>query len=183
MSKYRAHYCTAQSSHHDTHRATHTASATPPATRRTTRPTLTMGCTALHRLLQARARRSPTAHKSPWSHSPRTNSRAPPPRPRTQPSFTGPQGGLLSPSSCPPSFPVRANHSCTTHRVTTACIGKHGGNHVELQGSFDNWTQRHVMQRNGRDFMIVKLLPPGVYQVCGPAHTLCTKERLLCHTR
>lgn len=49
----------------------------------------------------------------------------------------------------------------------TWLTGKHGGNHVELQGSFDNWTQRHVMQRNGRDFMIVKLLPPGVYQVGG----------------
>ncbi len=49
---------------------------------------------------------------------------------------------------------------------TSTHTGKHGGNHVELQGSFDNWTQRHIMQRNGHDFMIVKLLPPGVYQVC-----------------
>jgi hypothetical protein len=36
---------------------------------------------------------------------------------------------------------------------------------VELEGSFDSWTQRHAMQRSGKDFTIVKLLPPGVYQV------------------
>ena len=43
--------------------------------------------------------------------------------------------------------------------------GSHGGNHVEVEGSFDNWTTRQPMQRSGKDFTIVKLLPPGVYQV------------------
>ena len=43
--------------------------------------------------------------------------------------------------------------------------GSHGGNHVEVEGSFDNWTMRQPMQRSGKDFTIVKLLPPGVYQV------------------
>ena len=33
-----------------------------------------------------------------------------------------------------------------------------------MEGSFDNWSTRHVMQRSGKDFTIVKLLPPGVYQ-------------------
>lgn len=47
--------------------------------------------------------------------------------------------------------------------------GAHGGNHVEVEGSFDNWTTRQPMQRSGRDFTIVKLLPPGVYQVSTPA--------------
>jgi hypothetical protein len=49
----------------------------------------------------------------------------------------------------------------------------HGGNHVELEGSFDNWTQRYTMQRSGKDFTLVKLLPPGVYQVGGPAAAFC----------
>lgn len=40
----------------------------------------------------------------------------------------------------------------------------HGGNHVEVEGSFDNWTQRHRLQMTGKDFSIVKLLQPGVYQ-------------------
>lgn len=38
---------------------------------------------------------------------------------------------------------------------------------MELEGSFDNWTQRHTMQKSGKDFTLVKLLPPGVYQVGG----------------
>lgn len=44
-------------------------------------------------------------------------------------------------------------------------VGSHGGEHVEVEGSFDNWTTRQTMQRSGKDFTIVKLLPPGVYQV------------------
>ncbi len=35
---------------------------------------------------------------------------------------------------------------------------------MTVEGSFDNWSARHVMQRSGKDFTIVKLLPPGVYQ-------------------
>ncbi len=48
--------------------------------------------------------------------------------------------------------------------VPTVIVWCHGGNSVQLEGSFDNWTQRHVMQRSGKDFTLVKLLPPGVYQ-------------------
>lgn len=43
--------------------------------------------------------------------------------------------------------------------------GSHGGEHVEVEGSFDNWGVRHTMQKSGKDFTIIKLLPPGVYQV------------------
>mmetsp|Transcript_8523 Transcript_8523/g.14632 ORF Transcript_8523/g.14632 Transcript_8523/m.14632 type:complete len:261 (-) Transcript_8523:724-1506(-) len=43
-------------------------------------------------------------------------------------------------------------------------IWSHGGNHVEVEGSFDNWSTRQVLQRTGKDFTIVKLMPPGVYQ-------------------
>lgn len=49
--------------------------------------------------------------------------------------------------------------------VPTVIVWAHGGSHVELEGSFDNWTQRHTMQRSGKDSTLVKLLPPGVYQV------------------
>lgn len=48
--------------------------------------------------------------------------------------------------------------------VPTVFVWSHGGNHVELEGSFDSWSTRHVMQKTGRDFSLVKLLPPGVYQ-------------------
>ena len=43
--------------------------------------------------------------------------------------------------------------------------GSGGGDVVELEGSFDNWHTRQRMQRTGKDFTLVKLLPPGVYQV------------------
>ena len=48
-----------------------------------------------------------------------------------------------------------------------ASSGSHGGSHIEVEGSFDNWTTRQVLQRSGKESTIVKLLPPGVYQVCG----------------
>lgn len=43
-------------------------------------------------------------------------------------------------------------------------VWSHGGNHVEVEGSFDNWTTRQPLQRSGKDFTIIKLLTPGVYQ-------------------
>jgi 5'-AMP-activated protein kinase regulatory beta subunit len=49
--------------------------------------------------------------------------------------------------------------------VRVCLAGGHGGTHVEVEGSFDNWSTRQVLQRTGKDFTIVKLLPPGVYQV------------------
>lgn len=49
--------------------------------------------------------------------------------------------------------------------MPTVIVWAHGGSHVELEGSFDNWTQRFTMQRSGKDFTLVKLLAPGVYQV------------------
>ena len=36
---------------------------------------------------------------------------------------------------------------------------------VEVEGSFDNWQSRQALHRSGnREFAIVKMLPPGVYQ-------------------
>jgi 5'-AMP-activated protein kinase regulatory beta subunit len=34
-----------------------------------------------------------------------------------------------------------------------------------VEGSFDNWTTRQPLQHTGKDWTIIKLLPPGVYQV------------------
>jgi 5'-AMP-activated protein kinase regulatory beta subunit len=45
-------------------------------------------------------------------------------------------------------------------------VGSHGGEHVQVEGSFDNWSTRQQLQRSGREFTVIKLLPPGVYQVC-----------------
>lgn len=43
--------------------------------------------------------------------------------------------------------------------------GTNGGHAVEVESSFDNWATRHPLQHSGKDFTLVKLLPPGVYQV------------------
>ena len=48
--------------------------------------------------------------------------------------------------------------------VPTVFLWTHGGTDVQLEGSFDNWTQTHSMQRSGKDATLVKLLPPGMYQ-------------------
>ncbi|GAX83635.1 hypothetical protein CEUSTIGMA_g11059.t1 [Chlamydomonas eustigma] len=48
--------------------------------------------------------------------------------------------------------------------VPVVIVWSHGGNHIEVEGSFDNWTTRQVLQRSGKESTIVKLLPPGVYQ-------------------
>lgn len=42
--------------------------------------------------------------------------------------------------------------------------GCHGGESVGVEGSWDNWTTRLPLHKSGRDFSVVKLLPPGVYQ-------------------
>jgi 5'-AMP-activated protein kinase regulatory beta subunit len=52
----------------------------------------------------------------------------------------------------------------------TMFTGNGGGDHVEVEGSFDNWTTRQTMQRSGNAFTIIKLLPPGHYQVRGGAY-------------
>eukprot|EP00850_Spirogloea_muscicola_P016233 SM000130S27120 [mRNA] locus=s130:401971:403042:+ [translate_table: standard] len=48
--------------------------------------------------------------------------------------------------------------------IPTMIVWSHGGNSVSVDGSWDNWTTRQPLQRSGRDFTIVKMLPPGVYQ-------------------
>ena len=49
--------------------------------------------------------------------------------------------------------------------VPVAISWTQGGSIVEVEGSFDNWQSRQALHRSGtREFAIVKMLPPGVYQ-------------------
>eukprot|EP00238_Polyblepharides_amylifera_P013974 CAMPEP_0196575652 /NCGR_PEP_ID=MMETSP1081-20130531/5082_1 /TAXON_ID=36882 /ORGANISM="Pyramimonas amylifera, Strain CCMP720" /LENGTH=226 /DNA_ID=CAMNT_0041894017 /DNA_START=384 /DNA_END=1064 /DNA_ORIENTATION=- len=50
-----------------------------------------------------------------------------------------------------------------TH-IPTVITWSHGGNNIEVQGSFDNWESRQSLHRHGKDFNLVKMLLPGVYQ-------------------
>ncbi|XP_028548843.1 SNF1-related protein kinase regulatory subunit beta-2-like isoform X1 [Dendrobium catenatum] len=40
----------------------------------------------------------------------------------------------------------------------------YGGKEVAVEGSWDNWITKKVLQKSGKDFTIMKVLPSGVYQ-------------------
>uniref|UniRef100_A0A1D1XN63 SNF1-related protein kinase regulatory subunit beta-1 n=2 Tax=Anthurium amnicola TaxID=1678845 RepID=A0A1D1XN63_9ARAE len=48
--------------------------------------------------------------------------------------------------------------------IPTMITWNYGGNDVAVEGSWDNWTSRRVMQSSGKDHFIVLVLPSGVYQ-------------------
>eukprot|EP01023_Acetabularia_acetabulum_P054680 TRINITY_DN6197_c0_g1_i7.p1 TRINITY_DN6197_c0_g1~~TRINITY_DN6197_c0_g1_i7.p1 ORF type:complete len:275 (-),score=42.51 TRINITY_DN6197_c0_g1_i7:330-1154(-) len=48
--------------------------------------------------------------------------------------------------------------------VPTILVWPHGGTNVEIKGSWNNWTTLTKLQANHKDFTIVQLLAPGVYQ-------------------
>ncbi|CAK9205932.1 unnamed protein product [Sphagnum jensenii] len=48
--------------------------------------------------------------------------------------------------------------------VPTMIVWNLGGNSVSVTGSWDNWSIRQPLQRTGRDFTLIKVLPSGVYQ-------------------
>ncbi|KAL6546866.1 SNF1-related protein kinase regulatory subunit beta-2 [Orobanche minor] len=48
--------------------------------------------------------------------------------------------------------------------IPTMIIWSYGGNEVFVEGSWDNWKSRKPLQRSGKDFTIMNVLPSGVYQ-------------------
>ncbi|MQM07915.1 hypothetical protein Taro_040757 [Colocasia esculenta] len=48
--------------------------------------------------------------------------------------------------------------------IPTMITWSHGGEEVAVQGSWDNWQTKQPLQRSGKDFNIMKVLPSGVYQ-------------------
>ncbi|XP_010270229.1 PREDICTED: SNF1-related protein kinase regulatory subunit beta-2 isoform X2 [Nelumbo nucifera] len=48
--------------------------------------------------------------------------------------------------------------------VPTMITWSYGGKEVAVEGSWDNWRTRKPLQRSGKDFTIMKVLPSGVYQ-------------------
>ncbi|KAL9244354.1 hypothetical protein vseg_018140 [Gypsophila vaccaria] len=38
-----------------------------------------------------------------------------------------------------------------------------GGNNVAVEGSWDNWTSRKILQRSGKDHSVLLVLPSGIY--------------------
>ena len=52
----------------------------------------------------------------------------------------------------------------TEHSIPTMITWTYPGNDVFVEGSWDNWKSRIPLQRSGKDFAIMKVLPSGVYQ-------------------
>ncbi|XP_010686626.2 SNF1-related protein kinase regulatory subunit beta-2 [Beta vulgaris subsp. vulgaris] len=48
--------------------------------------------------------------------------------------------------------------------IPTMIIWSYGGKEVVVEGSWDNWKTRKSLQRSGKDFTLMKVLPSGVYQ-------------------
>ncbi|XP_052201234.1 SNF1-related protein kinase regulatory subunit beta-2 [Diospyros lotus] len=48
--------------------------------------------------------------------------------------------------------------------IPTMITWSYDGKEVSVEGSWDNWKTRKPLQRSGKDFTIMKVLPSGVYQ-------------------
>lgn len=48
--------------------------------------------------------------------------------------------------------------------IPTMITWSYGGKEVAVEGSWDNWNTKKVLQKSGKDFTIMKVLPSGVYQ-------------------
>ncbi|CAN1336913.1 SNF1-related protein kinase regulatory subunit beta-2 [Linum perenne] len=48
--------------------------------------------------------------------------------------------------------------------IPTMITWSYGGKDVAVEGSWDNWKSRILLQKAGKDFTIMKVLPSGVYQ-------------------
>ncbi|XP_030454814.1 SNF1-related protein kinase regulatory subunit beta-2-like isoform X3 [Syzygium oleosum] len=59
----------------------------------------------------------------------------------------------------------KMNYEATCHerRTPVMITWNHGGKQVAVKGSWDNWEKTEPMQRSGQDFIILKVLPCGVY--------------------
>ncbi|KAK9051836.1 hypothetical protein SSX86_028464 [Deinandra increscens subsp. villosa] len=52
----------------------------------------------------------------------------------------------------------------TEQGIPTMITWSYDGKDVAVEGSWDNWKTRKPLQRSGKDFIILKILPSGVYQ-------------------
>jgi len=53
---------------------------------------------------------------------------------------------------------------CSEQGIPTMITWSYDGKEVAVEGSWDNWRTRMPLQKSGKDFTIMKVLPSGVYQ-------------------
>uniref|UniRef100_A0A2P2KLH0 Uncharacterized protein MANES_13G062000 n=1 Tax=Rhizophora mucronata TaxID=61149 RepID=A0A2P2KLH0_RHIMU len=70
---------------------------------------------------------------------------------------------------------VRAQNYASTYSTTdfrdvfmdkpmpVLIVWSYGGQQVAVTGSWDNWSRSELLQRSGQDFVLIKMLPSGVY--------------------
>uniref|UniRef100_A0A0A0LYK2 Association with the SNF1 complex (ASC) domain-containing protein n=1 Tax=Cucumis sativus TaxID=3659 RepID=A0A0A0LYK2_CUCSA len=54
--------------------------------------------------------------------------------------------------------------TCNEQSIPTMITWSYGGKEVTIEGSWDCWRTRMPLQRSGKDFTLMKVLPAGVYQ-------------------
>ncbi|KAJ4850721.1 SNF1- protein kinase regulatory subunit beta-2 [Turnera subulata] len=118
---------------------------------------------------------SDATHVSYRAPSPDLMGQSPPHSPRTthSPFMFTPQVPVL-PLQRPDEIQIPSNSGmqafqgyddmCCEQGIPTMITWTHGGNDVTVEGSWDNWKTRVPLQRSGKDYTIMKVLPSGVYQ-------------------
>ncbi|KDP35506.1 hypothetical protein JCGZ_08944 [Jatropha curcas] len=71
---------------------------------------------------------------------------------------------IQSPSNSWMQTTVGYEEMCDEQGIPTMITWSYGGKDVAVEGSWDNWKTRIPLQRSGKDFTIMKVLPSGVYQ-------------------
>ncbi|KAL6990621.1 SNF1-related protein kinase regulatory subunit beta-2 [Sarracenia purpurea var. burkii] len=71
---------------------------------------------------------------------------------------------MLAPSYSWMQTTTRYDDICSEHGIPTMITWCYDGKEVSVEGSWDNWKTRKPLQRSGKDFAILKVLPSGVYQ-------------------
>ncbi|KAL6544684.1 SNF1-related protein kinase regulatory subunit beta-2 [Orobanche minor] len=54
--------------------------------------------------------------------------------------------------------------TCNEHGIPTMVTWSYGGKEVAVEGSWDDWKMRKPLQKSGKDFTIMMVLPSGFYQ-------------------
>lgn len=80
-----------------------------------------------------------------------------------------PVAPLQRPDEMPPSNSWMHNSSgyeemFSEQGIPTMITWSYDGKEVSVEGSWDDWKSRKPLQRSGKDFTIMKVLPSGVYQ-------------------
>ncbi|KAI4304556.1 hypothetical protein MLD38_040050 [Melastoma candidum] len=61
------------------------------------------------------------------------------------------------------SMSIESTYADNQRLMPVMITWSHGGMRVSVTGTWDNWTQIEPMHRSGEEFVLMKLLPSGVY--------------------